>query len=120
VTLLTTALDTWLVITAVCDCGKVATTIMESASCAPGINMPTTAAVNSTFVAAGGTPPNLNGTEAALVTGVSSSETRFGDFSSVAIDPTNANGTCAVTAQQYFPPSGGGQWGTRIARVGTC
>lgn len=62
--------------------------------------------------------PNLIGTGVVLVNGVSTGETRFGDFSSVAIDPTNANGSCAVTAQQYF--QSGGQWATRIGRVGTC
>lgn len=62
--------------------------------------------------------PNLIGTGAVLVNGAITGETRFGDYSSVAIDPTNANGSCAVTAQQYF--TAGGQWATRIARVGTC
>ena len=51
-----------------------------------------------------------------LVTGSStSSNFRFGDFSSVSIDPASG-GLCAVTAQEYFNSSG--QWVTRIAR--TC
>lgn len=69
-------------------------------------------------VTPGGGVPNLIGTGVVLVNGVSTGETRFGDFSSVAIDPANVNGSCAVTAQQYFQP--GGQWATRIGRVGTC
>jgi hypothetical protein len=66
----------------------------------------------------GGGVPSLIGTGVVLVNGPITGETRFGDFSSVAIDPTNVNGSCAVTAQQYFEP--GGNWTTRIARVGTC
>jgi hypothetical protein len=66
----------------------------------------------------GGGVPNLIATGVVLVNGVSTGETRFGDYSSVAIDPANVNGSCAVTAQQYF--QSGGQWGTRIARLGTC
>lgn len=69
-------------------------------------------------VAPGAGVPNLIGTGTVLVNGVSTDETRFGDFSSVAIDPANASGSCAVTAQQYF--QSGGQWATRIGRVGTC
>src|SRR5262249_437654 len=66
-------------------------------------------------VAPGGGVPNLIGTGAVLVNGFSTSEFRFGDYSSVAIDPTVAAGSCAVTAQQYF--ASGGAWRTRIARV---
>jgi hypothetical protein len=66
----------------------------------------------------GGGVPNLVGTGVVLVNGSSTSESRFGDYSSVAIDPANANGSCAVTAQQYF--NSDGTWATRIARVGTC
>ena len=43
---------------------------------------------------------------------------RFGDFSSVTIDPQVPGGTCAVAAQQYFRV--GGTWNTRLARVGNC
>ena len=46
------------------------------------------------------------------------SQTRFGDFSSVAVDPQVPGGTCAVVAQQYF--SAGGTWNTRLARVARC
>src|SRR5262249_9664860 len=61
---------------------------------------------------------NLIGTGAVLRTGSTTSQTRFGDFSSVAVDPQMPGGTCAVTAQQYF--NVGGTWNTRLARVGTC
>jgi hypothetical protein len=69
-------------------------------------------------VAPGGGVPNLIGTGTVLVDGASTGETRFGDFSSVSIDPADAAGTCAVTNQQYF--QSGGTWATRMARVGTC
>jgi PASTA domain len=61
---------------------------------------------------------NLLGTGAVLVTGSKTGQTRFGDFSSVSIDPTVPGGTCAVTAQQYFSTTG--SWSTRIARLGSC
>lgn len=66
----------------------------------------------------GGGVPSLIGTGVVLVNGSATGETRFGDFSSVAIDPANANGSCAVSAQQYF--NSDGSWATRIARLGTC
>ena len=53
-----------------------------------------------------------------LIRGSTTSQTRFGDFSSVAVDPQVPAGTCAVAAQQYFRV--GGTWNTRLARVGTC
>ena len=59
--------------------------------------------------------PNETGTDLTLVTGSStSSNFRFGDFSSVAVDPASG-GLTAVTAQEYF--IGSGLWRTRIARV---
>jgi len=66
----------------------------------------------------GGGVPNLIGTGVVLVSGSATTEFRFGDYSSVAIDPTVAAGTCALAAQQYFAP--GGAWRTRLARLGTC
>ncbi len=77
----------------------------------------TSATVNS-FVAgdSGSLPMNLIGTDTVLVNGSSTGQTRFGDLSSVTIDPAVSAGTCAVTAQQYF----GVDWNTRIARVGNC
>jgi hypothetical protein len=70
----------------------------------------TSATVNS--VPPGGGVPNLISTDTVLVTGTSTSQTRFGDMSSVAIDPTVGSGTCAVTTQQYFDTQ---DWRTRIA-----
>lgn len=69
-------------------------------------------------VVPGGGVPNLIGTGTVLINGAVTGESRFGDYSSVALDPTVAAGTCAVAAQQYF--SAGGSWATRIARVGSC
>lgn len=66
----------------------------------------------------GGGVPNLIGTGAVLVAGSPTTQTRFGDYSSVSIDPSVPGGSCAVTAQEYFAP--GGSWRTRIARVGIC
>jgi hypothetical protein len=66
--------------------------------------------------------PNLTGTT--LVTGFpTSSNFRFGDFSSVEVDPSAASATCpkgrtAVLAQQYFDSTG--HWVTRIARTSFC
>ena len=61
-------------------------------------------------------------TGATLVTGFSTNEFRFGDYSSVSITPY-AFGTCpigqtAFVAQQYFLSDG--TWATRIANVGFC
>lgn len=58
-----------------------------------------------------------------------SSNFRFGDYSSVSVDPTAASTTCpagrtavtavtAVTAQQYFTSNG--QWATRMGRLSFC
>jgi len=41
---------------------------------------------------------------------------RFGDFSSVSVDPTKSD--CAFAAQQYFGANG--NWRTRIAPIGEC
>jgi hypothetical protein len=60
---------------------------------------------------------NLIGTGAVYAVGSNTSQTRFGDFSSVAVDPQVPGGTSAVAAQQYF--SAGGTWNTRLARVRT-
>jgi len=68
--------------------------------------------------------PNLIGTDRTLVTGFrTSSNFRFGDFSSVEVDPTAATGSCpagrtAVTNQEYFTANG--QWATRVARLSFC
>jgi hypothetical protein len=76
--------------------------------------------------------PNLIGTGLTLVSGFSSNQIdpnkgptfgRFGDYSSVAVDPAAAGGSCtagqtAVTAQQYFDSTG--NWVTRLARLSFC
>jgi hypothetical protein len=61
---------------------------------------------------------NLVGTSTVLVSGGTTTGTRFGDFSSVSIDPSIPEGGCAWTAQQYFTSTG--DWTTRLARVGAC
>ena len=45
-----------------------------------------------------------------------SSTVRFGDFSSVSVDPTTSD--CAFATQQYFGTNG--SWRTRIAPMGEC
>lgn len=69
-------------------------------------------------VAPGGGIPNLIGTGTVLVNGSSTTETRFGDYNSVSVDPSVSTGTCAVVTNQYF--AAGGAWRTRVARVGNC
>jgi PASTA domain len=61
---------------------------------------------------------NLIGTGSVYAAGSTTSQTRFGDFSSVEVDPQVPGGTCAVAAQQYFSASG--TWNTRLARLGNC
>jgi hypothetical protein len=75
------------------------------------------------MVPPGGGIPNLVGTGTVLVNGSNSTDVvnplhRFGDYSSVSLDPTTLAGTCAVVADQYFGTDA--HWRTRIARVGTC
>ncbi|HEV7900017.1 MAG TPA: hypothetical protein VGP31_19465 [Planosporangium sp.] len=70
----------------------------------------------------GGIPP-LIGTGVVLVNGASTTEFRFGDYSSVAIDPTADSPSCpagrtAVIAQQYFLPDT--LWTTRLGRLSFC
>ena len=43
---------------------------------------------------------------------------RFGDFSSVSVDPDIAAGLCAFATQQYFDTNG--KWKTRITPIGQC
>ena len=68
--------------------------------------------------------PNEAGTDKTLIRGSSTSTNfRFGDFSSLEVDPAAASSTCpagrtAVLAQQYFNSSG--QWVTRLARASFC
>lgn len=70
-------------------------------------------------VAPGGGIPALIGTDLTLATGSNTANQRFGDYSSVHIDPAATSGTCpagrtALLAQQYFV---GGTWATRLSRV---
>jgi hypothetical protein len=68
--------------------------------------------------------PNLIGTDRVLIKGFpTSSNFRFGDFSSVEVDPTAASGSCpagrtAVTNQEFFTSNG--NWATRLARLSFC
>jgi hypothetical protein len=62
--------------------------------------------------------PNLIATGTVLVNGSITGQDRFGDFSTVTVDPTVPAGSCAVATQQYFAP--GGSWRTRVARLGSC
>ena len=84
----------------------------------PGPCVFTSTTVNG--VTPGGGVPALIATDLTLVTGSqTTTNTRFGDYSSVQIDPTAASGTCpagqtALLAQQYFV---GGSWATRLSRV---
>lgn len=78
----------------------------------------TSVAVNG--VVPGGGVPALTGTDLTLAIGsVTTTNTRFGDYSSVHIDPIAVSSTCpagrtALVAQQYFV---NGSWATRLARV---
>src|SRR5262249_11051545 len=69
---------------------------------------------DASFIWSGG---NLTGTvgDVTMVTGGSTNSLRFGDYSSVAVDPAVADGSCAITAQQYFTSTG--DWTTRVARL---
>lgn len=71
-------------------------------------------------VGAGGGIPSLVGTDTTLVTGSITNETRFGDYSSVAINPVSLGsctaGSSAEIAQMYFGTDG--SWHTRLAEVG--
>lgn len=79
----------------------------------------TAASVTIDSVAPHGGVPDLVGSGSTLATGSRTTvESRFGDYSSVAIDPSVAAGSCAVATQQYFAPAG--TWKTRIVRVGRC
>lgn len=82
----------------------------------------TSVTVNGLLPGAG--VPNETGTDRTLIHGSpTSTNFRFGDFSSVEVDPAAASSTCpagrtAVLAQQYFTSTG--NWTTRIARVAFC
>jgi hypothetical protein len=75
-------------------------------------------------VVPGGGVPTLNGSDLTLVNGFpTSSNFRFGDLSSVEVDPSAVSTTCpkgraAVMTNEYF--NSAGLWVTRIARVSFC
>ena len=76
-------------------------------------NVPTSDTINGVLPGQG--VPNEIGTDRTLVTGSSTaSNFRFGDFSSVSVDPSSG-GLTAVSAQEYFTSSG--LWTTRITRT---
>jgi hypothetical protein len=83
----------------------------------------------ATFAYDGGStlPATLIGNDRTLITGAvdtavinnpdrSTTTSRFGEYSSVMVDPAPANGTCAVTSQTYYLDSGG-VWATNLARI---
>jgi PASTA domain-containing protein len=74
----------------------------------------TSAAVKSFSYSGGGLPSRLGDDETLVSGGTTTLESRFGDYSSVAVDPTVADGSCALVAQQYFVNE---LWSTRLARV---
>jgi hypothetical protein len=77
------------------------------------VGRPTSDTINGVLPGQG--VPNEIGTDLTLVIGSStSSNFRFGDFSSAAVDPSSG-GLTAVTAQEYFTPSG--LWATRLVRT---
>jgi hypothetical protein len=73
-------------------------------------------------IPAGEGVPQLDGVDLTLVSGSTTTNTRFGRYSSVAIDPAASSPTCragltALSAQQYFT---GGLWTTELARTSFC
>jgi hypothetical protein len=83
--------------------------------------VPTTVAVNGVLPGTG--VPNLTGQRKIFTGSKTASNFRFGDFSSVEVDPVAASSSCAkgrtaVLAQEYF--NGSGNWVTRIARTSFC
>ena len=59
---------------------------------------------------------NLFGVSTAYATGGNSTTVRFGDYSSVSVDPTTSD--CAFATQQLFDADG--SWRTRIVPLGDC
>ena len=86
------------------------------------VGVPTSDTTNG--VLPGGGVPNLTSADLTLVTGSDTfTDFRFGDLSSVEVDPSAVSLTCpkgraAVMANEYFDTSG--NWVTRIARVSFC
>jgi hypothetical protein len=80
--------------------------------------IPVSDAVAAVTLASTGSPFPVNGKDVRLIAGGITSDDRFGDFSSVSVDPLNPSQVCAVTAQEYFDPATNGKWATRISRFG--
>jgi hypothetical protein len=79
--------------------------------------LPVTPTVAAVTIAAADPPPPLIGKDVPLWTvGGITSDNRFGDYSSTAIDPVSQ--ACAVTAQEYFESPKNGNWATQLSRFG--
>lgn len=83
-----------------------------------GGGMPVTPAVAAVTISATDPPPPVIGKDTTLFRGGITNDARFGNYSSVALDPRSATQACAVTAQEYFDSATTGQWATRIALFG--
>jgi hypothetical protein len=59
---------------------------------------------------------SLAGSGTIYASGGTSTQSRFGDFSAVSVDPSVSG--CAFATQQYFAADG--SWKTRIAPIGRC
>jgi hypothetical protein len=82
--------------------------------------IPVTDTVATVTIASADSPPPVNGKDVKLITGGITNDNRFGDYSSVVVDPASPGQVCAVTAQEYFDPATNGQWATRISRFGAA
>ena len=80
--------------------------------------IPVTDTVAAVTISATDSPPPVNGKDTRLVVGGITNDSRFGDYSSVSVDPVNPAEVCAVTAQEYFDSATNGKWATRIGRFG--
>jgi Bacterial Ig-like domain (group 3) len=83
--------------------------------------MPVSATVAAVTIGSTDPPPPVIGKDIRLIPGGITGagitgESRFGDYSSVAVDP--ASQACAVTAQEYFESATNGKWATRISLFG--
>jgi hypothetical protein len=71
--------------------------------------------VIATLLYNGGSLPEVLGADQVLISGSAPSASHdFSPWSSVSVDPAVSDGSCAVTAQQYYA---GEAWQTRLARV---
>jgi hypothetical protein len=80
--------------------------------------MPVSDAVAAVTIGATAPPPPVIGKDITLVAGGITNDDRYGDYSSVAIDPASPGQACAVAAQEYFDPATNGKWATRIGIFG--